>query len=143
MTSDDFRGTHAVLRGNRAYAPPDAPPIVHRAIAAGNSIQGVPYEYGGGHGKRSRGLDCSGTVSYVLRSCGLMRGAMPSKGFKKFGDGGAGKWITIYARDGHAFMTVAGLRLDTTRHGNGEAGPTWNPQPRRVTGFKTRHPAGL
>ena len=34
-----------------AYAPLEAPPEVHAAIAAANKIIGKPYKYGGGHAK--------------------------------------------------------------------------------------------
>jgi len=143
-TQDHFVGHRpAVLIGRRAVAPPEAPPLVHRAVAAANSIQGIPYQYGGGHGRPSRGLDCSGTVSYVLRSCGLLNGAACSEELRKYGASGPGKWISIYAKDGHTFMTIAGLRLDTTTNGNGHTGPRWNLKPRKVGGFKVRHPEGL
>ncbi len=35
-----------------------------------------------------------------------------------------GKWITVYAREGHTFAVIAGLRLDTTPfdHYTGEMG---------------------
>jgi len=39
---------------------------------------------------------------------------MSSTEFRSYGDRGAGKWITIYAREGHTFAVIAGLRLDTT-----------------------------
>ena len=142
-TSDNFSGRPALLHGNVAVAPPEAPPMVHKAVQVGNSLQGVPYQYGGGHGRPSRGLDCSGTVSYVLRSCGLMRGAACSEEFRGYGESGPGKWISIYAKDGHTFMTIAGLRLDTTSGGRGDTGPRWTVAPRRITGFKVRHPRGL
>ena len=143
-TADFYRGPPAELNGTFAMAPQDAPPAVHRAVQAGNSVQNARYQYGGGHGKPSWGLDCSGTVSYVLRSSGLIKGAACSQEFRKFGNSGPGKWISIYAKDGHAFMTIAGLRLDTGgSRGRGESGPRWRPAPRNVSGFKVRHPPGL
>lgn len=39
---------------------------------------------------------------------------MSSSDFRRFGTRGAGKWITVYARNGHTFAVIAGLRLDTT-----------------------------
>lgn len=142
-TVDYYNGPRAELFGQFARAPKGAPPIVVQALAAGNSIQQAPYQYGGGHGKASWGLDCSGSVSYVLRRCGLMHGSMPSESFRDFGSSGAGKWITVFAKDGHVFMTIAGLRLDTSSGGKGETGPRWSTKPRKVSGFKVRHPGGL
>jgi len=49
--------------------------------------------------------------------------------------------VTIYANAGHAFMTVAGLRFDTS--GREETGSRWQTAPRTVAGFTVRHPPGL
>lgn len=135
-------GRTALLKNGLAYAPRNAPTAVKRAIAAGNRLQGKPYKWGGGHARLDdSGYDCSGTVSYVLRSAGLMRGAIPSNGYFSYGKKGAGRWITVYIRRGHVFMTVAGLRLDTGGPG-GRTGPRWQPQSRAGTGHVMRHPAG-
>ncbi len=65
-------GRTAVVRDGIAYAPPAAPPAVKAAVAAGNRIAGSPYRYGGGHGLAAvESYDCSGAVSYVLRTAGL------------------------------------------------------------------------
>lgn len=138
-----YRGSRAALVNGRAVAPAGVPRVVREAIAAGNRIQKVPYEFGGGHGRRSRGLDCSGSVSYVLRSCGLLAETMPSSAFRKYGAPGPGRYITVYARPGHVFMTVCGLRLDTTSGGSGHVGPRWNAKPRNLKGFTARHPRGF
>jgi hypothetical protein len=136
-------GRTAMLKNGVAYAPRSAPPAVKRAIAAGNRLQGKPYKWGGGHARHhDSGYDCSGTVSYVLREAGLMKGSMPSRGYFAYGKKGEGRWITIYIRRGHVFMTVAGLRLDTGGPG-GESGPRWKPETRRSLGHVMRHPAGL
>ena len=136
-------GRTAVLHNGVAYAPAGAPAAVRRAIAAGNRLQGSPYRYGGGHGGRlGGGFDCSGTASYVLREAGLLRGSLTSTGFMNYGRKGYGDWISVYARRGHVFITVAGLRLDTGGSGNG--GPRWKPETRRVpNGTVVRHPGGL
>ena len=72
---------------------------------------------------------------------------MPSSGFKKFGERGTGKWITVYARNGHTFAVIAGLRLDTTAYNTCGAissrAPRWQATPRQPRGFEARHPAGL
>jgi hypothetical protein len=49
--------------------------------------------------------------------------------------------VTIYANAGHAFMTVAGLRFDTS--GRDASGSRWQADSRTVAGFTVRHPAGL
>lgn len=136
-------GNVAVLRDGQAYAPKDAPPEVKRAISAANSLVGLPYKWGGGHAKLiDSGYDCSGAVSYVLRNAGLMEDQMPSRGFLTYGERGEGEWITVYARDGHAYMVIAGLRFDTqgtTR----QDGPKWRPEYRHPKNHRVRHPAGL
>jgi hypothetical protein len=136
-------GKTAMLKDGVAYAPKRAPAAVKRAIAAGNRLQGKPYKWGGGHAKLNDwGYDCSGSVSYVLREAGLMKGCGTSKSFFNYGKKGEGDWITIYVRNGHVFMTVAGLRLDTGGPG-GESGPKWKPQTRQGRGHVMRHPKGL
>lgn len=136
-------GKTAMLKDGVAYAPKRAPAAVKRAIAAGNRLQGKPYKWGGGHAKLNDwGYDCSGSVSYVLREAGLMKGCGTSKSFFGYGKKGEGDWITIYVRNGHVFMTVAGLRLDTGGPG-GESGPKWKPQTRQGRGHVMRHPKGL
>jgi hypothetical protein len=136
-------GRTALLRNGIAYAPKSAPAAVKRALAAGNRLQGKPYKWGGGHASQDdSGYDCSGTVSYVLREAGLMRGSLPSTGYFKYGKKGEGRWITLYIRKGHVFLTVAGLRLDTGGPGN-RTGPRWKPETRQSIGHVMRHPAGL
>lgn len=135
-------GRTAMLKDGMAYAPKRAPKAVIAAIAAGNRLQSKPYKWGGGHARHNdSGYDCSGTVSYVLRESGLMKGSMPSRGFLTYGKRGEGDWITIYSRNGHVFMTVAGLRLDTGGDGS-RSGPRWKPWRRGVKGYIMRHPAG-
>ena len=136
-------GRTALLKDGKAYAPRNAPVTVKRAIAAGNRLQGKPYKWGGGHARHNdNGYDCSGAVSYVLREAGLIRGSLTSSGYMEYGNRGKGRWITIYVRNGHVFMTVAGLRLDTGGPGN-ERGPRWRPETRQGRGHYVRHPAGL
>lgn len=136
-------GRTAMIKDGVAYAPRNAPAAVKKAIAAGNRLQRMPYKWGGGHARHDdSGYDCSGTVSYVLREAGLLRGSMTSKGFFEYGKKGEGDWITIYCRNGHAFMTVAGLRLDTG-WGADRSGPRWHTRTRPGKGHVMRHPAGL
>ncbi|MGI8605189.1 MAG: NlpC/P60 family protein [Verrucomicrobiales bacterium] len=136
-------GRTARLVGGYAEAPRRAPRQVKQAIAAGNELLGKPYKYGGGHRHiYDSGYDCSGTVSYVLNRAGLMRGTMPSQGFRKYGKKGEGKWITLYAKNGHVFLVVAGLRIDTGGS-RAHTGPRWKPRSRTTRGFYLRHPPGL
>lgn len=135
-------GKTALFQNGLAYAPKRAPAAVHRAIEAGNRLQTKPYKWGGGHAVlNDTGYDCSGAVSYVLREAGLLKGQMPSKGFFNYGQRGAGKWITLYVRNGHVFITVAGLRLDTG-WGGGRKGPRWQTSSRPGKGHIMRHPSG-
>jgi hypothetical protein len=137
------RGKTAVPYGKYAVPPAGLPPRVMNAIHAGNQIAGRPYKYGGGHQSFvDSGYDCSGAVSYVLRWAGLINRPTTSSALRRFGESGEGKYITIYARKGHTFVVVAGLRFDTGYHGAGE-GPNWTTKSRPLRGFKARHPPGL
>jgi cell wall-associated NlpC family hydrolase len=142
-------GSEAVLGEDGLAQPPaDAPPEVQEAIAAANQLIGLPYRYGGGHRlpwKLDRGYDCSGTVSWALHGGGLLKRPLDSSSFLRWGQAGPGQWITVYTRASHAFVVIAGLRLDTSAAGDpsGGKGPRWRPTLRSTRGFKARHPAGL
>ena len=128
--------------GGLAQAPSGAPAAVKQVIAAGNAIAGLPYLYGGGHGSfRANAYDCSGSVSYALAAAGLLSSPLDSTAFESWGEAGAGKWITVYANAGHAFMIVAGWRFDTSALG--QASTRWTRAMRDTGGFVARHPAGL
>ncbi|MDQ6626715.1 MAG: C40 family peptidase [Verrucomicrobiota bacterium] len=119
-----------------------------RAIWAANQLRLKPYRYGGGHRSfTDSAYDCSGTVSYALGGAGLVSSPMSSSDFRRFGARGAGKWITVYARNGHTFAIIAGLRLDTTAWNTMRRDRTWAPRwqstDRQPHGFDARHPAGL
>ncbi|MFZ4767420.1 MAG: peptidoglycan endopeptidase [Roseimicrobium sp.] len=136
-------GKTAKLEGRYACIPKDAPEAVKKAIAAGNKLIGKPYIYGGGHRRiEDIGYDCSGTASYVLHHAGLLLAPIASREFLTFGERGEGKWITLYARRGHVFSVIAGLRLDTGFNGEGE-GPQWSTKDRPLKGAVMRHPPGL
>ena len=139
-------GSTARLRGKVAAAPENAPLIVKRAIWAANQLHTKPYRYGGGHKSFSdSAYDCSGTVSYALAGAGVIKSPMSSSDLRNFGQKGCGKWITIYARNGHTFAVIAGLRLDTTPFVTGREkwAPGWQPTFRAPSGFEARHPIGL
>jgi hypothetical protein len=139
-------GKVARLHRGQAAAPKKAPVPVKRAIWAANQLGSKPYRYGGGHKSfEDRGYDCSGTVSYALGAAGLISEPMSSTEFRRYGKRGRGKWITIYAREGHTFAVIAGLRLDTTPWDNytGRWAPRWQTTDREPRGFEARHPVGL
>ena len=69
--------------------------------------------------------------------------ATTSDELRHFGEKGEGDWITVYAKDGHAFIVVAGLRLDTSSAGGRDRGPRWTTDSRSLRGFRARHPEGL
>jgi hypothetical protein len=141
-------GAHAIpdarLVGSRAIAPRSAPPAVKAMIAAANHIRHKPYVWGGGHVHwRSRGYDCSGSVSYVLHRAGLLDYPLDSTGLMHWGKGGHSKWVTIYASHDHAYMVIAGLRWDTSMVDDGDrTGPGWSELMRPRDGFRLRHPGG-
>jgi hypothetical protein len=129
--------------GGMAVAPVDAPNVVAAVIQAGNQIADTPYKWGGGHGAwADTGYDCSGSVSFALAGAGLLSSPLDSTRFEHWGAAGPGKWITVYANAGHAFMVVAGLRFDTSGR-SGPRGTRWQPLMRSTAGFVARHPPGL
>ena len=51
----------------------------------------------------------------------------------------------MYTNPGHAYVVIAGLRLDTSAAGDprGGKGPRWRPNLRSNRGFRARHVDGL
>jgi cell wall-associated NlpC family hydrolase len=140
-------GTVAKIVHGVAYAPAQAPAAVQRAIWAGDAIDHKPYVWGGGHGSfTDSGYDCSGSVSYALHGGGLLSTPFDSSDFMSWASSGLGRWITVYTNPDHAFIEIAGIRLDTSSEGDphptGESGPRWRPLLRDTSGFVARHPAG-
>ncbi|MDQ6608100.1 MAG: C40 family peptidase [Actinomycetota bacterium] len=130
-----------------AYAPSYAPIQVQQAIWAGDRIRKKPYIWGGGHGSfKAAGYDCSGAVSYVLHAAGLLKTPYASGDFMAWGEKGIGRWITVYANPGHAFIEIAGIRLDTSAESDPNpapgSGPRWRPVYPDPPGFRARHPLG-
>jgi len=125
---------------SQASVPSAAPSAVAAAIEAANSIATTPYIWGGGHGSfESSGYDCSGAVSFALHGGGFLSSPLDSTGLETWGVPGPGKWITVYANSGHAWMIIAGLAFDTV----GGPGPRWHSSPvDSPEGFVARHPAG-
>ncbi len=128
--------------GGTAQAPAGAPEAVRLVIAAGNAIAGLPYSYGGGHASfQASAYDCSGSVSYALAAAGLVSSPLDSTSFESWGEAGPGKYITVYANAGHAYMVVGGWRFDTSALSSG--GTRWTTAMRSNAGFVARHPPGL
>lgn len=166
--------TAVILPDGDAEAPAQAPQAVQEMIAAGNRIDHFAYSYGGGHGDPAKtmnqadpdpaavpgeqengapGYDCSSATSYVLWGAGLGETLLggqveDSSDLERVGDPGPGKWVTIFASQGHAYVEVAGIYLDTAA-GIGRppnpprTGPRWSPVGSGPDGFTARHPPGL
>jgi hypothetical protein len=146
-----------ILPSGLAAAGEEAPAAVKQMVAAGNRLFATSYLYGGGHGSSldtlQPGYDCSSAVSYLLHWGGALgAGALDSTALASYGQPGPGRWVSIYANSGHAFIYVAGLRLDTVYDpaydggpNSGRSGPRW-----RVSAtvpawasWNVRHPPGL
>jgi cell wall-associated NlpC family hydrolase len=142
-------GNKAKLKNGRAYAPANAPANVKKMIWAANKIQKKPYVWGGGHGALpdARGYDCSGAVSYALKYGGILDGdPRDAVGFFSWGKSGKGQWVTVYANGSHAYVVIAGLRLDTSRAGDttdSGSGPRWRSTLRDTSSFRARYWPGL
>jgi hypothetical protein len=141
-------GTVAKIIKGVAYAPAYAPMQVKKAIWAGDQIRLKPYAVGGGHGKwKDSAYDCSGAVSYVLHAAGLLKVSEDSGEMESWGSRGLGQWITVYTNPGHAFVEIAGIRLDTSREGDPHpapgTGPRWRPVMDTTSGYLARHPSDL
>jgi hypothetical protein len=127
--------------------PPNVPAVIQKVIAGANEIADYPYVYGGGHASfQDNAYDCSGSVSYALAAGGLLSAPETSGQLESWGAPGPGRWLTIYANEGHVYMYVntgAGwMRYDTV----GRSGPyasRWQPYVRSNEGFVARHWPGL
>jgi hypothetical protein len=111
-------------------------------IEAGTDIARLPYVWGGGHGSfTASGYDCSGSVSYVLHAAGLLSVPEDSSTLTSYGAPGRGKYVTIYANGGHAWMTIDGRRFDTIALQ--ETGTRWSRTIPSAAGYVAVHPKGL
>jgi hypothetical protein len=140
----------ATLVDGRVIAPASAPRRVKRVIEAANRLVEKPYLYGGGHrpfsSRLDSGYDCSGAVSYALYGGRFLRSPVPSGAMMSWGREGPGRWITVYAHGGHAYVVVAGLRFDTSLRDpdapGPRSGPRWSRTLRESDAFVARHPRG-
>jgi hypothetical protein len=147
--------------GHLAMVPAEVPSVVKAMIVAGNELRQLPYG-ASGHPDPRGALqeDCSSTVSYVLYRAGvrpigeIVRDNPLAQDYIHWGLPGPGRWVTIYATaapSDHVFMTIAGLRLDTSHNGTdvgpsaAEGGPRWRVFDQIPTWahWSVRHPPGL
>lgn len=130
--------------GRFASVGQTAPQALQFAVYAANTLQNKPYLMGGGHRNvEDSAYDCSGSTSFVLIKAGLLNRPLSSKEFATYGQSGVGRFITIWVKPGeHVFMTICGLRLDTSGQHTGE-GPRWRTKGRNYAGFFPRHPFGM
>ena len=137
-----YAGRTQILHRRHARHRAGGLAAVRRVVRAGNRIARMPYKYGGGHGTwNDTGYDCSGSISYALHGAGLLSTPLDSGQFMSWGAPGKGRWITIYANPGHAYMVVRGRRFDTS--GQYRTGSRWQPNDRSSAGYVVRHPPGL
>ncbi len=157
-------GTRALLdpqSGHIALVPLGAPPVVGAMIVAGNELQELPYGPDGHPDPRGApDEDCSSSLNYVFFRSGvrpiaeIIRDNPLAQDYVHWGLPGPGRWVTIYATDEptpHVFVTIAGLRLDTSRNGTDvgpnrdQDGPRWRIFDHIPTWahWSVRHPPGL
>jgi phage-related protein len=105
-----------------------------KMIAAANSIVGLPYIWGGGHGSfNAPGYDCSGAVSFVLHAGGFLSSPMTTDGLKSWGLAGPGNQITVGVRgttgaNAHTMMEMFGKFFESGGGGPfGGGGVHWDP----------------
>jgi len=132
------------LVNGRAACANWLPLQVMYAVSAANHLQTSPYVLGAGHRNvEDFAYDCSSAVSYVLIKAGLLDRTLTSRQFADFGEPGPGRFITLWVKPGHhVFMTLCGLRLDTSGGATAQ-GPRWRTQSRSHDGFIPRHPPGF
>ena len=147
--------------GHLALVPAAVPAVVQAMVVAGNELQDLPYGPGG-HPDPLGAFeeDCSSTVNYVLYRSGvrpleeIVRENPLAQNYVSWGAPGPGRWVTIYASaspEPHVFMTIAGLRLDTSHNGTDvgpnrfENGPRWRllDEIPAWAHWSVRHPPGL
>jgi hypothetical protein len=136
-------GRHPLLRrGRGGRSGAGAFGVIARGVAAANRIARYPYRYGGGHRSfHDSGYDCSGSVSYVLHAMGALGSPLDSSALMRYGAPGPGRYVTVYANPGHAYMTIRGRRFDTSAQWQG--GSRWSIFDRSSAGYVLRHPPGL
>jgi hypothetical protein len=158
---DGYRAELAPGDGHLALIPAGVPSVIQAMVIAGNELQDLAYGPGGHPDPRGVGEeDCSSTVNYVLYRSGVRpiaeivsRNPL-AQDYVSWGAPGPGRWVTIYSTiepTPHTFMTIAGLRLDTSHNGTDvgpnrdQDGPRWRILDHIPTWahWSVRHPPGL
>jgi hypothetical protein len=147
--------------GHVALIPAGAPYVVQAMLVAGDELQQLLYGPGGHPDPRGAlEEDCSSTLNYVLYRSGvrsieeIVKDNPLAQDYVHWGLPGPGRWVTIYATTSpsdHTFMTIAGLRLDTSHNGTdagpnaAQDGPRWRLLDHIPTWahWAVRHPPGL
>jgi cell wall-associated NlpC family hydrolase len=123
--------------------PSGVPETIQKVIAGANEIADFPYVFGGGHASFiDNAYDCSGSVSYALAAGGLISSPETSGELEHWGAPGPGRYITVFANAGHAYMYVDGILFDTAGR-SGVYASRWQVIPTDNSGFVARHPPGL
>jgi cell wall-associated NlpC family hydrolase len=123
--------------------PQNVPEAVQQVIAGANEITDFPYVFGGGHASFiDSAYDCSGSVSYALAAAGLLSEPETSGELEHWGVAGPGRYITVLANAGHAYMYVDGVLYDTAGR-SGVYASRWQVGSVDNAGFVARHWPGL
>lgn len=106
---------------------------------------GISYCHTVGHGTvfdtSTRGLDCSGSVRWLLALAGFRDpGGISSGDFSTAYDRGPGRHVTIWSNADHVFVTVDGRGWGTSAF-NYRNGPGWADH--TTVGYTPSHPHGL
>jgi phage-related protein len=149
-------GLRAAGVGGAGAAPMSGPKAVQAMVREADRIAShtYNYEWGGGHngafapthgeGHGSGpgvGYDCSGAVSAVLHSAGLLNSPLTSGPLMTWGAPGPGKNVTIWASPEHTFMAMNGHYFGTS-YSNQGGGAGWIGHfPESMPAV--RHPPGL
>ena len=136
-------GGRSVAGSGAIAIPADVPEVVQKVIAGANEIADFPYVFGGGHASFvDNAYDCSGSVSYALAAGGLLSAPEASGALESWGAPGPGRYITVFANAGHAYMYVDGVLYDTAGR-SGVYASRWQVGSVDNSGFVARHWPGL
>ncbi len=136
-------GGQSIGGDGRIPIPASIPEAVQKVIAGANEIADFPYVFGGGHGSFiDDAYDCSGSVSYALAAGGLLSRPEVSGELEHWGAPGPGRYITVYANAGHAYMYVDGILYDTAGR-SGVYASRWLVGATDNAGFVARHWPGF
>jgi len=136
-------GGNSIGGNGQLPIPQNAPAAVQQVIAGANEIADYPYVFGGGHASFiDSAYDCSGSVSYALAAAGLLSEPEVSGELEHWGAPGPGRYITVLANAGHAYMYVDGVLYDTAGR-SGVYASRWQVGAVDNAGFVARHWPGL